>query len=191
MQTDVVQDADWFHRALSYFSEGIQGTLVMKTIEADNLRRDVLAQLKAAERLTGMGFSILDGNGAEGVFRAQYDSDEVIWVVSCSLSRYVTHHTEPQSHDEILKRLHFAKHRALKDCLKKVPGSERVTIFLNVDPNMGEFDATELDSLLFDRGNGQALIAGKEGKRITSALVSYGDPEEDLTWVLHRPNSVN
>lgn len=89
---NIVSDTShkWIHGALEYFPEAIQDQLVRKMIGSGPEQDDVLAQLQTANRLNDLGFSILEGNNKEGVFQAQYGHEDPFWVVSCSLSRFVT-----------------------------------------------------------------------------------------------------
>lgn len=186
------EKADWVANALSVFPEAIQDDIVVRMIEAERLKRDAFAQLRAATRLKEMGFTILAGNGREGVFKAQHGTESPVWVVSCSIARHLACSSSSESLEERLEQLRFAKKRAINFCAKKVPEGEQVMICMSIDPGTYNLSQEHLESSLFKQSGRYPIIAGKLSKRLTGVLVSYGNPEEEVAeWVFYRPGKVN
>lgn len=184
MQTDLSMNSEWVHSALLHFPNSIQDSILLKMIEADNIRRDAMAQLRVAERLKGMGFSILEGNHKDGVFRAQHAQEDPIWVVSCYLSRYVGDSLKDRSS---LTSLQMAKKRAINSCLTKIPSGESVMLCMNVDPESFHSSVTDPEDFFANPREARRTSA----KGLTGMLVSFGDPKEErIEWEFYRHASV-
>lgn len=191
MQFNLPSFDPWVIDALAGFPDQVQERILLKMIDAEQMKSDAFAELRSAERLLSMGFSVIEGNGKEGVFKAKHGKEEPIWVVSCSLSRYMTRGSY-LSEDEFLDAVAFAKRRAIKSCFGKIPDNEPAMICLHISPELFGENPDEIDQHLFRQEGRYPIVAGKVSKRLTGLLVAYGEPqEESRNWVFHRPHSVN